>query len=127
MSEDGGVKTDLPRLVCQLRNSVQQSADNNFIAENTKLLRLNEDAVKVYRHSSWCRFGLYELDFGWGKPTYTTVVLFGAPAGIGLLDTRWLSNRSVDDFVERRHGMALFESDQELPAFASPNRSALKN
>ncbi|KAL7242984.1 hypothetical protein ACSBR1_015400 [Camellia fascicularis] len=127
MIEDGVcVKTDLPSLVCQLRNSVQQSTDNNFMAENTKLLRLKEDAVKVYRHSSWCRFGLYELDFGWGKPTYTTVVLFGAPVGIGLLDTGdgdgievWMTLLKED--------MALFESHPELLAFASLNPSALEN
>ncbi|KAL7212340.1 hypothetical protein ACSBR2_015093 [Camellia fascicularis] len=126
MIEDGGAETNLPGLVCQLRKGVQQSTDNNFIAEKTKLLRLEGDAVKVYRHSSWCRFGLYELDFGWGKPTYTTGVLFGNPIGIGLLDTRdgdgievWMTLLKED--------MALFESDQELLAFASPNPSALKN
>ncbi|XP_028114384.1 vinorine synthase-like [Camellia sinensis] len=126
MIEDGGAETNLPGLVCQLRKGLQQSTDNNFIAEKIKLLRLKGDAVKVYRHSSWCRFGLYELDFGWGKPTYTTAVLFGNPIGIGLLDTRdgdgievWMTLLKKD--------MALFESDQELLAFASPNPSALEN
>ncbi|CAL5409396.1 unnamed protein product [Camellia sinensis] len=126
MIEDDGAETNLPGLVCQLRKGLQQSTDNNFIAEKTKLLRLEGDAVKVYRHSSWCRFGLYELDFGWGKPTYTTGVLFGNPIGIGLMDTRdgdgievWMTLLKED--------MALFESDQELLAFASPNPSALEN
>ncbi|CAL5411831.1 unnamed protein product [Camellia sinensis] len=126
MIEDDGAETNLPGLVCQLRKGLQQSTDNNFIADKTKLLRLEGDAVKVYRHSSWCRFGLYELDFGWGKPTYTTGVLFGNPIGIGLMDTRdgdgievWMTLLKED--------MALFESDQELLAFASPNPSALEN
>ncbi|KAI7999541.1 Vinorine synthase [Camellia lanceoleosa] len=126
MIEDGGAETDLPGLVCQLRKGVQQSTDNNLTAERTKLLRLKGEAVKVYRHSSWCRFGLYELDFGWGTPTYTTVVLFGAPIGIGLLDT------SDGDGIEvwmtlLKEDMAVFESDPELLAFASPNPSALEN
>ncbi|THG01607.1 hypothetical protein TEA_010043 [Camellia sinensis var. sinensis] len=126
MIEDCGAETDLPGLVCQLRKGVQQSTDNNFTVEKTKLLRLKGDAVKVYRHSSWCRFGLHELDFWWGKPTYTTAVLFGAPIGIGLLDTRdgdgievWMTLLKED--------MALFESDPELLAFALPNPSALEN
>ncbi|XP_028096585.1 salutaridinol 7-O-acetyltransferase-like [Camellia sinensis] len=121
-----GAETDVPGLVCQLRKGVQQSTDNNFTAEKTKLLRLKGEAVKVYRHGNWRRFGLYELNFGWGKPTYTTVVLFGAPIGIGLLDTRdgdgievWMTLLKED--------MAVFESDQELLAFALPNPSALEN
>ncbi|GAB4860504.1 hypothetical protein Ancab_035662, partial [Ancistrocladus abbreviatus] len=32
--------------------------------------KLNSDAVKSCVFSSWCRFPFYEVDFGWGKPTW---------------------------------------------------------
>ncbi|THG22131.1 hypothetical protein TEA_020847 [Camellia sinensis var. sinensis] len=115
---------DLPDLVCQLRKGIEQSTDNNFTTKATYLMRAKKDEMDVYRHSSWCRFSLYEVDFGWGNPTYAVPVLMGAPIGIGLLDTRdgdgvelWMTLKEED--------MALFQEDLELLAFASPNPSAI--
>ncbi|KAI8006401.1 Vinorine synthase [Camellia lanceoleosa] len=116
--------TDLPDLVCQLRKGIEQSTNNNFTTKATYLMRAKKDEMDVYCHSSWCRFPLYEVDFGWGNPTYVVPVLMGAPIGIRLQDTRdgdgvevWMTLKEED--------MALFQGDQELLAYASPNPSAL--
>ncbi|KAL7185000.1 hypothetical protein ACSBR2_027025 [Camellia fascicularis] len=115
---------ELPDLVCLLRKGIEQSTDNNLTTKATYLMRAKKDEMDVYRQSSWCRFSLYEVDFGWGNPTYAVPVLMGAPIGIGLLDTRdgdgveaWMTLKEED--------MALFQGDPELLAFVSPNPSAL--
>ncbi|KAL7215449.1 hypothetical protein ACSBR1_027585 [Camellia fascicularis] len=105
---------DLPDLVCQLRKGIEQSTDNNLTTKATYLMRAEKDEMDVYRQSSWCRFSLYEVDFG----------LMGAPIGIGLLDTR--DGDGVEVWTTlKEEDMALFQGDPELLAFASPNPSAL--
>ncbi|KAG6400063.1 hypothetical protein SASPL_141551 [Salvia splendens] len=61
-------------------------------------LRMLDETIDVFNKpgrcvfSSWIRFGLYEADFGWGKPArvctgspyMNVVVLMEAPAGDGI-------------------------------------------
>lgn len=44
-------------------------AKQNFM-EISRVLR--EGNADIIRFSSWCRFAVYEADFGWGKPIWVT-------------------------------------------------------
>ncbi|KAL7225573.1 hypothetical protein ACSBR1_020859 [Camellia fascicularis] len=84
--------TDMSGLVCKLRKGVEESVmqNNNLLTKATQAKK--EYEMEIYFHSSWCRFSLYEADFGWGKPTWVGVVGQGpgsiSPPGISLMDTR---------------------------------------
>lgn len=75
--------------------------------------------------TSWCRFGFYEADFGWEKPTWVSVVASSEfKNSILLMDTKdgdgieaWL--------VFAEENMALIETDKELLSFASLNPSVV--
>ena len=84
------------------------------------------DTINFYTISSWCKFPLYEADFGWGKPTWVTVGdLFQFPNIIILTDTR--DGDGIEAWVSlTEEDMAIFETNQELLTFGSLNPSALK-
>ncbi|GMN62089.1 hypothetical protein TIFTF001_031160 [Ficus carica] len=79
--------------------------------------------VKMYNCSSRCKFPLYEVDFGWGKPTWITnpryamnaITLMGTKKGDGI--KAWVT-------VEKQE-MAVFKSNEELLDFASINPSVI--
>ncbi|XP_027166190.1 BAHD acyltransferase At5g47980-like [Coffea eugenioides] len=83
----------------------------------------NKD-LNTYQFSSWCKIGLNEVDFGWGKPIWTSLVggtevesmyknfvvlVDGSDGGI----EAWL-------ILEQKE-MAVLENDGEFLAYASPN------
>ncbi|XP_028092967.1 BAHD acyltransferase BIA1-like [Camellia sinensis] len=118
--------TNLANLVCQLRKGSQESNDDTKTKEIASLRQVKGDDMEMYAHSSWCRFPIYETDFGWGKPTWVSPADEGGPVGIALLDAR--DGEGVEIWVNLfEEDMALFEADQELLAYASPNPSALLN
>nr|O64988.1 RecName: Full=Acetyl-CoA-benzylalcohol acetyltransferase; Short=CbBEAT-1 [Clarkia breweri]AAC18062.1 acetyl CoA: benzylalcohol acetyltransferase [Clarkia breweri] len=72
----------------------------------------------VFLYTSWCRFPLYEVDFGWGIPSLvdTTAVPFGlivlmdeAPAGDGIAVRACLSE----------HDMIQFQQHHQLLSYVS--------
>ncbi|KAL2323176.1 hypothetical protein Fmac_027555 [Flemingia macrophylla] len=36
--------------------------------------RMSADGVNYLNYSSWCNFGLYDVDFGWGKPIWVSCI-----------------------------------------------------
>lgn len=81
----------------------------------------NRKELVVYKSSSWCKFPLYETDFGWGKPAWMTST--NKPVGntIYLLDS---SSGGVEALVILdEEEMAIFERHEELLEFASVNPS----
>ncbi|KAJ4715324.1 vinorine synthase-like [Melia azedarach] len=79
--------------------------------------------------SSWCRFGLYNVDFGWGKPIWVsptssddTVKIF--MNFIILAETR-LGDGMEAWVVLPEEDMALLELDEELLGFATMDPSPL--
>ncbi|BAU02104.1 hypothetical protein LR48_Vigan10g125000 [Vigna angularis] len=77
-----------------------------------------EKGVPCYSFSSWMRFGFYETDFGWGKPSYVrtigvpiknVVILMGTKVGDGM--EAWITLTSRD--------MLHFEKNPELLEFLS--------
>ncbi|KAG6670898.1 hypothetical protein I3843_Q030300 [Carya illinoinensis] len=75
--------------------------------------------------SSWCRYPLYEADFGWGKPTWVTI---GNNLMIKncafLMDTR--DGSGIEAWITlSKEDMALFEQEKDLLEYASFNPTVL--
>lgn len=82
------------------------------------------DDLAVYRYSSWCRFPIYEADFGWGKPIWVTIGGCELKNSIIMMDTR--SGDGIEAIVNlEKEDMDVFEKDLELLQFASLNPSAV--
>ncbi|KAI3842627.1 hypothetical protein MKX03_027291 [Papaver bracteatum] len=59
--------------ICQLRDVISKiRGDSSCILHRTRGDHKIEDAEKVLWMTSWCNLGLYEIDFGWGKPIWVT-------------------------------------------------------
>ncbi|XP_022948443.1 deacetylvindoline O-acetyltransferase-like [Cucurbita moschata] len=70
----------------------------------------------VYCCSSWCKFPLYDADFGWGKPMWITVPDFDSKNLIMLMDAR--DGKGVEAIVRlEEEEMAVFQQNQELLSF----------
>ncbi|KAK6148130.1 hypothetical protein DH2020_019042 [Rehmannia glutinosa] len=89
-------------IVNKLRDAIRE-IDEGYVnkVQNGEYLRLlsksvdlvKGDDVEICNFSSWCRFPMYEVDFGWGKPVWvctTTlpfknlVILMSTPCGGGI-------------------------------------------
>lgn len=94
------------------------------ILKEYKGLLSRSDQV-VYRFSSWCRFPVYEADFGWGKPVWVTSV-GSVDKNVIILMDHGKNGGGIEAFVTLEEDeMFVFECDQELLAFASCNPSIL--
>nr|UBU50654.1 mutant BAHD acyltransferase protein [Turnera subulata x Turnera krapovickasii]UBU50655.1 mutant BAHD acyltransferase protein [Turnera subulata x Turnera krapovickasii] len=78
--------------------------------------------IDFYNCTSWCKFQLYEADFGWGKPAWLSIASTSIKNVLLLIDTRdaagieaWLTLSEED--------MAFFECNKELLEFATLNPS----
>ncbi|OIT30081.1 PREDICTED: vinorine synthase-like [Nicotiana attenuata] len=79
-----------------------------FLKRMSKLAELfSKKEVEFYNFSSWCRFPVYEVDFGWGKPVWVctttfpyqnTVIFVGTKCGEGI--EAWVNMLEDDDFFE---------------------------
>lgn len=86
---------------------------------------LRRDNLIVYKCSSWCKFPMYEADFGWGKPKWVSIANFPLKNSIIMMDDR--SGDGIEAFVNLgKEEMDLFEADIDLLAFASLNPSVLE-
>ncbi|KAG6687776.1 hypothetical protein I3842_11G089500 [Carya illinoinensis] len=90
------------------------------LKERGEIFKNRKDLV-MYKCSSWCKFPLFETDFGWGKPAWMTSVNKLVSNTISLMDT---SSGGVEALVTLdEEEMALFERHEELLEFASVNPS----
>ncbi|KAG6687775.1 hypothetical protein I3843_11G088900 [Carya illinoinensis] len=88
--------------------------------ERGEIFKNRKDLV-MYKCSSWCKFPLFETDFGWGKPAWMTSVNKLVSNTISLMDT---SSGGVEALVTLdEEEMTLFERHEELLEFASVNPS----
>ncbi|KAH8507068.1 hypothetical protein H0E87_009537 [Populus deltoides] len=78
---------------------------------------LNKSEVDIFRFTSWCRMGLYEVDFGWGKPAWVSVV----PPNIELTilnDTK--SGDGIEAWLNlHEKDMIQLQQDPDIMAFTS--------
>ncbi|TKY46825.1 Vinorine synthase [Spatholobus suberectus] len=123
-------EVELRNLAERVRETVRK-VDGNYVSklqsdeffkviESLKETRImaSEKGIPCYSFSSWIRFGFYEADFGWGKPTYVrtvgvpiknVVILMGTKIGDGI--EAWVTLTTCD--------MLQFEQNPELLEFAS--------
>lgn len=76
-----------------------------YLKHMSKLGELfSKGEVEFYNFSSWCRFPVYEVDFGWGKPVWVctthfpyenTVIFVGTKCGEGI--EAWVNKLEDDD------------------------------
>ncbi|PKI31491.1 hypothetical protein CRG98_048119, partial [Punica granatum] len=77
----------LPSVVGELRGAISK-VDSDFVLglrRDKSLIRsslekaievgLSEDGADSFLCSSWCRFGFYDTDFGWGRPIWEMALL----------------------------------------------------
>ena len=72
---------------------------------------------KFFMFTSWCRFPIYEADFGWGKPDWASdagsslemVTLMDDKHGDGI--EAWVNLKENDMYV--------FEQDQDIVTFTT--------
>ncbi|KAF7839836.1 acylsugar acyltransferase 3-like [Senna tora] len=101
--------------------------DVSFISECLKTATSsggNDEEMVMFYVASWCRFGVYEGDFGWGKPIWVTTSGCPVKNSVVLVDTR--DGDGIEALVNmEENDMALFERDVQLGMFASINPSIM--
>ncbi|KAK9707533.1 hypothetical protein RND81_07G203800 [Saponaria officinalis] len=86
---------------------------------------LRRDDVDFFKCLSTCGDGLYDVDFGWGKPIWQSLVSLGYKNTFALNQTR--EGGGIEAWVTlSEDDMAVFERDLELLAFASTNPSVVE-
>ncbi|XP_048440774.1 acyltransferase Pun1-like [Pyrus x bretschneideri] len=86
------------------------------------MVEFSRPNLVMYKCTSWCRFPMYEVDFGWGKPIWITVPSCTTKDCFILLDTK--NGEGIEAYVNlEKQQLDVFERDEELLAFASLNPS----
>ncbi|CAK7327406.1 unnamed protein product [Dovyalis caffra] len=90
------------------------------IVEEFGKMAMSKD-IDYYNCTSWCKFELYDADFGWGKPTWlSNAVTTRLKNIVCLIDTR--DGDGIEAWVILSpEDMALFGSNKELLEFAAEN------
>ena len=130
----GDRETELHGLVTEQRKGIEAFTQNNaskfqgdeafsvFGESYKEIDSLYAETVHFIGFSSWCRFPLYETDFGWGKPTWVSVGDLVHKNFIVLVDTR--DGGGIEAWVTlSEEDMAFFERNKELLEFAALNPS----
>ncbi|CAA7049761.1 unnamed protein product [Microthlaspi erraticum] len=138
-AEEGVKQRKLQTLVAEIRKAKQRFRDSHV----PKLVG-NRNATEIicsyqreagdmiasgdfdfYIFSSACRFGLYETDFGWGKPVWAGFPSVRQKNIVTLLDTKEAGG--IEAWVNlNEKEMKIFEEDRELIEFASLNPSVIQ-
>ncbi|XP_028779019.1 salutaridinol 7-O-acetyltransferase-like [Neltuma alba] len=123
-------KGDCNDLGRQLREELNK-VDNDFIVklresrewnpngeETTDSAIDEENEMVVFLFTSLCRFPVYEVDFGWGNPTWAGPPTWKFKNFVTFKDTR--SGGGIEAYVNfTEDDMGKFELDQELLAHVS--------
>ncbi|KAK4740718.1 hypothetical protein SAY87_024306 [Trapa incisa] len=136
--DDAGAELKLPELVCLLRKGLRkyQGEIREIIGGEVRVEKIlqagldfvehmAEEGVDNFNCSSWCKFPLYEADFGWGKPVWASLAGFQF---MDMLMTNTADNTADGEGIVvwvalSEADMDLFQHDDELLQFASLNPS----
>ncbi|KAM7523107.1 hypothetical protein LguiA_013009 [Lonicera macranthoides] len=86
---------------------------NNY-REISKLLSHGD--VELFRFSSWCKFPVYEADFGWGKPTWISIASSPKKGCVFFMDSRYDEGIEVWLVLDEK-AMTKFELDPEIQSY----------
>ncbi|XP_055824626.1 stemmadenine O-acetyltransferase-like [Solanum dulcamara] len=92
---------------------------NNNFNEVGKFITSQEDDIRVLRISSWCKFPIYEANFGWGQSILTIIAILGVKDNIVLLDSIEFPGGIEAWVVMADQEMTLLEQDKQLQDFTS--------
>ncbi|KAF3966816.1 hypothetical protein CMV_009110 [Castanea mollissima] len=123
------MEKDYHFLVSQLRNAILEISaeflkklqdgpvgDLDFLEKEVK--QLQNDEIDLCIFSSWCRFPVYEVDFGMGKPTWVCCPGVSCKNAVVMMSTK--DGDGIETWVNlKEEDMAMFENDQELLSYAS--------
>ncbi|XP_016467648.2 akuammiline synthase 2-like [Nicotiana tabacum] len=131
---------ELPDLAIMLREVFARLTAENVkeIESESTLTTLNElfsvstnEKIKIFRFTSWCNMGIYDVNYGWQKPVWV--------AHMGDLDAANIRSKHQFVFLESacKEGIELWiasddeeirvvEKDPEFLAYAKPNPSICK-
>jgi shikimate O-hydroxycinnamoyltransferase len=110
----GGKEKDSLFIFECLKQVTTLDSENNFDDQNLIL------------YASWCKFPMYEADFGWGKPIWVTTSTCPVKNAIVLMDTR--DGDGIEAIVNmKENDMIMFEHNVELLQYASLNPSILEH
>ncbi len=139
---------DFPYMVSKLREAIMKiDADlvkslqgDGGLSKVCELMKATTDTLARVEYSygmdfiavtSWCNFGMYDIDFGWGKPMWVSSVGLSGdsetvfPTSIILMDTK--SRNGVEAWVTlEEEDMTMLVQDKELLAFVSLDPSPIK-
>ncbi|KAL7227691.1 hypothetical protein ACSBR1_022541 [Camellia fascicularis] len=111
-----------------IRNTVTDSANVLSLGEDghMKLIKAFIEAnqnfsnakMDSYLFTSWCRFPFYEIDFGWGKPVWTSLVSMPVKNFICLMDNKEGDGIEAWVLLDEKD-MVNFEQDQTIRAFTT--------
>nr|XP_028952150.1 BAHD acyltransferase At5g47980 [Malus domestica] len=135
-TDESGI--ELKELVSQMRKAMIEFNENHpkrlkgenmfeVICEYFKEIGsiMRRDDINFFICTSVCNFGIYEIDFGWGKPIWATIPGGTLKNVATLMDT--IERDGVDAWISlSEEDMAIFERDPELLAFASVNPSVFE-
>ncbi|KAM3706132.1 hypothetical protein ACB098_03G129700 [Castanea mollissima] len=77
--------------------------------------------VLTLSFTSLCKFPLYEVNFGWGKPAWVSSAKFTFKNLVGFIDTK--SGDGIEAWFHlKEEDMAKLETDKELLAYVSPKK-----
>lgn len=88
------------------------------------------DEVDFVGLSSWCNLGLYEIDFGWGKPTWVSTVGTPNSKGVFMNNMIILMDPKLKEGIEAwmtldEADMGILEVDEELLEYVTLDPSPL--
>lgn len=138
-AEEGEKERKLQALVAEIRRAKQRFRDDHIPklvgdGDATEVIcdyqreagdMIASGGFDFYILTSACRFGLYEIDFGWGKPVWFAFPSVRQKNIVALLDTK--EGGGIEAWVNlNEQEMKLFEEDRELLDFASVNPSVIQ-
>ena len=94
---------------------LQQQSDwyLDFLKEQDAQIEKGE--MSFFLFTSLCRFPIYEIDFGWGKPAYVGATRLTCRNKVAFLDTKY--GGGIEAWVNlEENDMAKFEADEEILA-----------
>ncbi|XAR61577.1 Vinorine synthase [Bertholletia excelsa] len=102
---------------------LQSGEGSSIVSENVKAMTelCSKGPVEYYGFTSWSKFGMYETEFGWGKPTWVSSHRITGPVFMNLVH---MVETKRGDGIEAwitldERDMAALLGDQEFLKFAS--------